>query len=165
MEAVDDAGAFVDQVIVPLGQQPQDRRLVLRLHLAQVVPEEGDLRDVQGVGCIGLAVPAGGQEPGPGGKGGGHVHHMLAGGGQLLGEAAAESFGTLYGEAVLGPPLAPAHQLPAGPCVDDEAALGELVSCGVDATAVWDDLWGSIPMVITCTLPRSNGMGGVRWAL
>nr|WSY52131.1 hypothetical protein OG999_19720 [Streptomyces sp. NBC_00886] len=132
VEAVDYAGSFVAQVVVPLGQQSQDRRLVFRLDLAQVVPEEGHLGNVQGVGRIGLAVPAGGQEPGPGGEGGGHVHHVLAGGGQLLGEAAAESFGSLDGEAALGPPLAPAHQLPDGPCVDDEAPLGELVSCGVD---------------------------------
>lgn len=87
---------------------------------------------VQGVGRIGLAVPAGGQEPGPGGEGGGHVHHVLAGGGRLLSEAAAETLGSFDGEAALGPPLAPAHQLPDGPCADDEAPLGELVSCGVD---------------------------------
>ncbi|GAA2330107.1 hypothetical protein [Streptomyces violaceusniger] len=28
METVDDAGALVDQVVVPFGQQPRDRRLV-----------------------------------------------------------------------------------------------------------------------------------------
>jgi hypothetical protein len=62
MEPVDDAGALVDQVIVPFGQQPQDRRPVFRLDLAQVEPEEGNLGDVLGVGRIGLAVPAVGQE-------------------------------------------------------------------------------------------------------
>ncbi|MGW2900734.1 hypothetical protein ACWDAO_40725 [Streptomyces sp. NPDC001212] len=40
VEPDDDAGSFVDQVVVALGHQPQDRRLVFRLDLAQVVPEE-----------------------------------------------------------------------------------------------------------------------------
>ncbi|GAA2656019.1 hypothetical protein GCM10010400_11040 [Streptomyces aculeolatus] len=88
METVDDARALVDQVVVPLGQQPQDGGLAFGLDLAQVLPEESDLGNVQSVGLVGLAVPTRCQQPGPGGERGGHVHHLLAGGGQLLGEAA-----------------------------------------------------------------------------
>lgn len=85
MEAVDGAGPLVDQVVVAFGQQPQDGGLVLASDLAQVSAEEGDLRDVECVGRIGLAVPAGGEEPGPGRERRGHVHDVLAGGGLLLG--------------------------------------------------------------------------------
>ncbi|WP_240812606.1 hypothetical protein [Streptomyces sp. DASNCL29] len=132
MEPVEDAGAFVDQVVVPFGQQPQDRGLVFGLDGPQVVAEEGDLGDVAGVFRVGLAATAGGQQPGPGRQGGGHVHHLLACGGQLLGEGSAQAAGAFDGEAALGPLLAPAHQLTEGPGVDDEPALGHLVARDVD---------------------------------
>jgi Zn-dependent M28 family amino/carboxypeptidase len=94
--------------------------------------EEDDLGDVEGVLRVGLAVTAGGQQPGPGREGGGHVDDVLAGGGQLLGERAAQAAGALDREAAVGSLLAPARQLAEGPGVDDEPALGHLVAGGVD---------------------------------
>lgn len=71
MEPVQDAGAFVDQIVVPLGQQAKDRGLVLRLNGPQVLAEQSNLGDVQDVGWVGLAVAAGGQQASPRGQGGG----------------------------------------------------------------------------------------------
>nr|WP_229866319.1 hypothetical protein [Streptomyces spinoverrucosus] len=122
----------MDQVVVPLGQQPKDRALVLGHDGPQIVPEQGDLSHVEGVGGVGLAVAAGGQQPGPGRQRGGHVHHVLARGSQLLGEGAAQTAGAFNREAAFGPLLAPAQQLAEGAGVDDEAALGHLVARGID---------------------------------
>ncbi|MEU1597894.1 hypothetical protein ABZ468_34920 [Streptomyces sp. NPDC005708] len=55
----------MDQVVVPFGQQPQNRGLVLGNDDPQVVAEQGDLGDVESVFRIGLAVAAGGRESGP----------------------------------------------------------------------------------------------------
>lgn len=132
VESVEDAGAFVDQVVPPLGQQPQDRGLVFLNNGAQVMAKECDLSDVEGVPGIGLAVSAGGQQPGPSRQGGGHVDHVLARGDQLLGERVAQAAGTLDRETTVGPLLAPVHQLAEGSGVDDEPALGHLVAGGVD---------------------------------
>ena len=109
----------------------EDGGLVLRSDLAQVLAEERDRGDVQGVGGVGLAVPAGGQQACARGQGGGDVHHVLACGGQLLGERAAQVAGAFDGEAALGPRLAPAHQLRESAGVDDEAPLAGLVACAV----------------------------------
>jgi transposase len=109
VEPLQDAGAFVDQVVVPLGQQPQDRGLVLGVDAPQVVAEQGDLGDVAGIVGVSLAVAAGGQEPGPGRQGEGHIDHDLACGGRLLGEGSVQAAGAFDGEAAFGPLLA---QLP-----------------------------------------------------
>lgn len=82
----------------------QDRGLVFLDHGPQVMAEEGDLGDVEGIPGVGLAVSAGGQQPGPGRQGGGHDDHVLARAGQLLGERAAQAAGAFDGEAALGPP-------------------------------------------------------------
>ncbi|WP_413105601.1 hypothetical protein [Streptomyces sp. Inha503] len=75
------------------GQRPQDRRLVLGLHDPQIMAEQGDLGDVARVVRVGLSVAAGGQEPGPGRQREGHVHHVLARGGQPPREGAAQAAG------------------------------------------------------------------------
>lgn len=132
VQAVRGAGALVDQVIVSLGQQSEDRGLVLRGDLAQVGSEKGDLSDVQRVGRVGLAVIAGRQETGPGRQGRGHIDKVLVRSGQLLGGRPPEPDDAFDGEATLGPLLAPAHQLTEGFGVDDGLPLANLVACGID---------------------------------
>ncbi|MEU7881503.1 hypothetical protein [Microbispora bryophytorum] len=57
---------------------------------------------------------------------------MFAGGGQLLGDAAAEAVCALDGVSALGPRLGSRGELPKGTGVDREAALADRVAGGVD---------------------------------
>jgi hypothetical protein len=125
------------RVVVPLGQQAKDRGLVLGFNGPQVLAEQSNLGDVQGVGWVGLAVAAGGKQASPRGQGGGNVHNVFPCGGELLSKGSAQAAGTFHCEAALGPLLAPPHQLPEGAGVDDKAPLADLVvrriddNCGV----------------------------------
>jgi hypothetical protein len=148
VETVDDTGPLAGQVVVPLGQQPQDRGLVLRGDLAQISAEERDLGHVESICGVGLPVPAGGQETCPGRQGGRHVNDILARGGRLLGKRPAETAGAFDREPAPRPLRAPVQKPTEGPGVDDEPPLTNFVACCTTATAVCEDLWGSIPMVI-----------------
>jgi len=110
----------VDQVVVTLGQQSQGRGLVHADHAPQIPWEQGDLDDVERVGGVGLAVAVGSQQAC---SGRGDVDHVLARGGELLGERAAESAGALHDEPALRPGRAPLQESPDGAGVDDEPAL------------------------------------------
>lgn len=87
--------------------------------------------DVEGVPDIGPAVSAGGRQPDPGRQGGGHIDHVLARGGQLLGERTPQAAGTLDRETTAGPLLTPAHQPADDSGVDYEPALSHLVAGAV----------------------------------
>ncbi|TQL36718.1 hypothetical protein FB564_1833 [Salinispora arenicola] len=81
---------------------------------------QGDSGHAGSVGGVGLAAAAGGQQPRPGGEGRGDIDDVRGGGGQLLGDTAAESLGALDSEAVLRPALGPDGELGEGGGVDDE---------------------------------------------
>ena len=91
MQAAQDAGAFGDQVVTAIRQQPQDHRLVLESDRAQ--PPMVDRRggDRAGISQVGLAGAAGGQQPGPSGQLGRHIQDRFAGGDQQLGDPAAQA--------------------------------------------------------------------------
>ncbi|MFK0047474.1 hypothetical protein ACIQU4_25845 [Streptomyces sp. NPDC090741] len=57
-----------------------------------------------------------------------YVDHVLARGGELLGERAAQAAGAFDGETAFGPLLAPAHELAERARVNDESALGHLMT-------------------------------------
>jgi hypothetical protein len=132
VEPIEQAGALIDQVIAPFGQQPQDRGLVFAADLAQVWSKQCDLRHVKGVGGVGLAVSAGGEQPGTRRQRGGNVDDVLAAGGELLSNTAAQAAGSFYSKASLRPLLAPGDQLPESPGVNREPALSDLVAGTVD---------------------------------
>ncbi|MFD0297396.1 hypothetical protein [Streptomyces sp. NPDC127118] len=127
-------GPWVAPCPIKVAETPDRKRLTrTKARMDQRTRERLPLGDVEGVLGIGLAASAGVQRSGPGRKGGGHVDHVLARRGQLLGERAAQAAGTLDRETTLGSLLALAHQLAEGPSIDDEPALGYLMACDVDS--------------------------------
>jgi hypothetical protein len=128
VQPVEETGAFVGQVIAAFGQQPQDGGLVFGGDDAQVGAVQGDLGDAERVGGVGLAAPAGGQQPGPDRQGRRHVDDVFTGRRQLLGDPSAETACALDREPALRPCLRPLGQLSEGSGVDDEPALRDRVT-------------------------------------
>jgi hypothetical protein len=91
VQPVEETGAFVGQVIAALGQQPQDRRPIFGGDDAQVGSVQGYLSDAERVGGVGLAAPAGGEQPGPDRQRRRHIDHVFTGRRQLLGDAAPQT--------------------------------------------------------------------------
>src|SRR5215213_1385500 len=87
VQPAQDSGAFGDQVVTAIRQQPQDHGVVLEGDRAQLPVVEGGRGDRAGVGQVGLAGAAGPQQPSSGGQLGRHVNHRLVGGDQQLGDA------------------------------------------------------------------------------
>jgi hypothetical protein len=123
VEPVEQAGPFGGEVVAAFGQQPQDHRLVFGGDDAQTaVLVQGDLGDGVRVVGVGLAASAGSQQPDAGGQGCRDVEHVLAGGGELLGDAAAETVRALDGELPLRPARRPREQGTQSASVDREPA-------------------------------------------
>lgn len=57
VEPIEQPGALIDEVVAAFGQQPQDRGLVFGAHLAQIWPEQRDVRDMKCVCGVGLSAP------------------------------------------------------------------------------------------------------------
>ncbi|MDP9209580.1 MAG: hypothetical protein M3O65_14040 [Actinomycetota bacterium] len=131
MQPAQGAGAFGDQVITAIRQQPQDHRLVLGDDRAQLPVVEGGGGDRAGISQVGLAGAAGGKQPGPGGQLGWYVNHRLAGGDQKLGDAAAQATGSLDRPAPLRPGRRPGQQLLARLGAGRQPQLGQELAVGI----------------------------------
>jgi hypothetical protein len=90
VHAAHEPGAVVADVGVAFGQQAQHLAVPGGLDAAQASGPQGGDRDGQGVVGVVLVRPACRQQPCPRRQGGRDVHHVLAGGHQLLGEQVAE---------------------------------------------------------------------------
>lgn len=116
----------------PLAEITSAIGLVLGGNLTQPRVVQGDVSDAGRVGDVGFGTSARGKQAGSRGQGRGHIDRVLAGGGELLGDAATESVGALDGEAPLGPSMRPAGELAARSCVDGEASCCHCLAGGVD---------------------------------
>ena len=132
VQAAQGPGAFGDQVVAAVAQQPEDHRLVLQGDRAQPPVVDSGRGDRAGVGQVALAGAAGAQQPGPGRQLGRHVQDLLAGGDQQLGDAAAQAAGALHRPPSLRPGGRPGQQLPAGLAGGRQAQLAEQPAVGVE---------------------------------
>src|SRR5512132_244739 len=131
MQPAQSAGAFGDQVVAAVAEQPENDRLVLERDWAQPPVVEGSRGDRAGISQVGLAGAAGGQQPGPGRQLGRHVHDLLAGGDQQLGNPAAQAAGALHRPPSLGPLLGPGQQLGRDLAGDRQPLLAEHPAVGI----------------------------------
>jgi hypothetical protein len=101
------------------------------------------------VDAIGLAPVAAAEHARPCGKGGWHVNHGLPGGDQLLGEQVAEAAGALDRQVRSGQVPAQLWSLVRVALLADTRSSPSTWPASSSATAVCEDLCGSIPIVIT----------------
>ena len=149
VEAVDPARVLGDQVVSALGEQAHDRGVVLDPDAVEssVVQRYRSHRDR--VGDVGLAGAARPEQSCACREFGGHVEDDLAGGDELLGDAAAEAGGALDSPLPLGPLGGPGEQRGRGVLVHQQPDGLWGWPWGSTATAVRELLCGSMPIVIT----------------
>lgn len=134
VQPIEGPGPLGDQVITPVGEQPQDDGVVLGAHLVQalVALRDRDRGHGRGVGDVGLAGAARAEEPGSGRELGRYVQDRRLGGGEQLGDAAAQSASALHRPLPFGPGLRPLHQLGADGLGDRQAELAERNAGGAE---------------------------------
>jgi hypothetical protein len=132
VQTAQDAGAFGDQVIAPVRQQPQDRGLVLEGDRSQPPMVDRGGRHRAGVGQVGLAGAAGPQQASPGRQLGWYIHDRLAGDDQQLGDGPAQAAGALDRPASFRPDRRPGQQLLGGLGRGRHAQLAEQLAVGVE---------------------------------
>jgi len=150
----------VADVAIGFGQKPQDLAVANGLDGAKVPGPRRRDGDLPGVVRIVLVGAARSQQPGACRQGGGHVEHVLAGGDELLGQQVAHPVGALDGPHTRRERRRPRQQLvDLGPRRPNPLVGGLVLGGALIATAVWDALWGSTPM-ITCMVPPWLPVGG-----
>jgi hypothetical protein len=111
VQPVDGLGAGGHQVLAPLGQQVQHRRLVLHFVLPQPSSIAGGDRDRDRVVSVALAAVADRQDPHSGGQLGRHVKDLFAVADQPLGQRPTDAVGALPRPATVRPAHRPRAQL------------------------------------------------------
>jgi hypothetical protein len=108
VQPVDGLGARGHQVLTPLGQQVQHRRLVLDPDRPQGGDVAGGDGDRDRVGRVALATVADRQHPNPRGQLGRHVHHLFGVADQPLRQRPTEAVRAFHRPAPLRPLRSPA---------------------------------------------------------
>ncbi|CAH0272137.1 hypothetical protein SRABI26_03693 [Arthrobacter sp. Bi26] len=133
VQAVEQPGAFVAQIVAAFGQQAQNRALVFGGHGAQILLPQGRDGNSKRIGRVTLPATAGGKEPDLHGQRGGNIDHGLPTGHKDLGNSASQAVGALDSESAFRPLPGPTQQLPGGAGIDDEPPHRELTARGVDS--------------------------------
>jgi hypothetical protein len=82
VQAVEGAGALLDEVLSSFGEHPQYLGVLLLTHIGQTLIPKGGQGNMKGVHLIVLASVARGEKTGSGSELGGYVHDPLSGGNQ-----------------------------------------------------------------------------------
>ena len=145
LQPAQDPGALGDQVVATVAEQAEDHCLVLEGDRAQLPVVDGGRGDRAGVGQVGLAAAAAGQQPGRAAS--------LAGTSRTGSPAAASSWAMGRPRPLAPPPpstaqarLCPGQQLPARLGAGRHGQLPEESAVGSRTTAVRERLCGSMPM-------------------
>jgi hypothetical protein len=136
--------------LAAVAQHPQRIELTVAAQDAQDAEGRGadcDDRDRVRVAGIGLAVVAGVEQPGSGGEFGRHVHNVLAGLEQTLGQRSAGTVAALDGSDPFGPVLRVSPHRGVAATVSAEPARAEESLVSVDDLDGGRQLMGSTPMI------------------
>ncbi len=151
VEPVDPAGVLGDQVIAALGEQAHDRGLVLGLDSVQSPVVQGNRRDRDGVGDVGLPGAARSQQTCSCSQLGRDVNNELTDGDELLGNATSEPGGSLDSPLPLRPLGGPGEQRSRRRLVHDEP------DCGMGLSVVFDRYRGQGTLVRVDTYRDHQG--------
>ena len=134
---------------MPVRQQAQHRGVIDRGDPPQPVVAQRHDRGGPGVVRVGLVGAARVEQPDPCRQGRRHVEHRLAGGDELLGQQRAEPAGRLDRPGAGREAAANASSRSRCRRSALTRSSPTTVSVPSSTAAVWDPLWGSIPMMNT----------------
>jgi hypothetical protein len=125
VDAVEQIGTGMPQLVAAVGEQPQRHRHVIGCHDPQALGSQRGYRHTVRVDRIRFAALPGGEYPHLGGELGGYVEHGLAVGDQPLGQVPADTVSALYRPQPLREPAAHSEHLPVAVLVSAEPARGQ----------------------------------------
>jgi hypothetical protein len=110
VQAVENPGAFGDQILAPLGEQPENVGLLIRTNLGEAPVAPGGKRRKGRIQLVVFAPMADGEHPHTRRELRRNIHHFLPGGEESLRERPTQTVGTFYGPSTLGKTLRPPLQ-------------------------------------------------------
>ena len=118
-----------------------------------------------GVVGVGLAAVPRRQQPRPGGQSGWHVEHVFSVSDQLLSNAQSQAGGPFDSPPPLRPAGGEGDQLAQRGWFTGRRVVDRIVPSWLSPTAVSEDLWGSIPIVIMLgsSVSPTTGHGAFLW--
>ena len=131
MQPTDRLGAQRDELLAPVGQQPQRHRGVVEGHGLEPAGVEADRH---GVVAVGLSAVALGEDPHSSSELGGHVDHTLAVGHEALRQRPAGAVATLDRPAAVRPSTARIAPARGSPLWCSRTALHRLAFASPDRT-------------------------------
>jgi len=132
VQPVDGAAALGGQLVAAIGEQPQQRAVVIGADGGEVVAVLGDDRDAARVDAVALAPVPALQHPDLGGQRRRDIDHGLAGSDQLLGQQAPEPAGAFDRPDTLRPAARPGEQAAECRAVRGQPQLAERFAAAVE---------------------------------